>query len=359
MTRREMLAAAGSATAFFFQSARAQPRVMRNMGVASTSFGARMRAGGGFGGGRSRGGTPRATPIMPPFDIVAYAHEAGVSIVETNINLTDPEAVRKLRQQLDSNNLRVILSPRLPAQPSDVPAFDAAAKSAKEAGAFCLHAALTQRRYEEFDTMAQYLADFARCQRMVELAEPVLARHQIPLAIENHKGWRAVEQAAWLKRVSSEWVRAHLDFGNNISFCEDPMETLRILLPYIASSHIKDVALEPYEDGFTMSEVPLGEGFLDLKGMVAAIQKQHPNAIFDLEMMTREPLKIPVFTARYWVTFDDIPGRELAHILELVRKNKPRFPMPHTAGLSLEEQVKQEEQNNRKSLEWARQNLSL
>jgi sugar phosphate isomerase/epimerase len=207
--------------------------------------------------------------------------------------------------------------------------------------------------------MAQYLASFARNQRMVELAEPVLAKHNIRLGIENHKGWRAVEQAAWLRRMSSEWVCAHLDFGNNISFCEDPMDTLKILLPYIISSHIKDMAVEPYEDGFTLSEVPLGDGFLDIKGMVAAIQKQNPNAVFDLEMMTREPLKIPVYTAKYWATFEDIPGRDLAHILDLVRKNKPKFPVPHTEGLPLAEQVKVEEANNRKSLEWARQNLNV
>ena len=27
--------------------------------------------------------------------------------------------------------------------------------------------------------------------------------------------------------------------------------------------------------------------------------------IFALEMITREPLKIPVFTKKYWATFDD------------------------------------------------------
>ncbi len=296
---------------------------------------------------------------MPPFDIVAYAREARVGCVETLVNFNDPEAVKRFRQQLDSADLRAILSPRLPAEPTDVPAFDNAVKAAKEAGAVWLHAALTQRRYEEFDTMAQYLASFARNQRMVELAEPVLAKHRMKLGIENHKGWRAVEQAAWLKRVSSEWVCAHLDFGNNLSFCEDPMDTLRILLPYIISSHIKDMALEPYEDGFTISEVPLGEGFMDIKGMVAAIQKQNPNAVFDLEMMTREPLKIPVFTKKYWATFEDIPGRDLAHMLELVHRNKPKVPVPHTEGLPLEEQVKVEETNNRKSLDWARQNLNV
>ena len=91
--------------------------------------------------------------------------------------------------------------------------------------------------------------------------------------------------------------------------------------------------------------------------MVATLQKKDPNMPFDLEMMTREPLKVPVFTDKYWVTFGDIPGKDLAHILEIVHKNRPKSPVPHTEGLSLEAQVKQEDENNRKCIDWARQNL--
>ena len=106
------------------------------------------------------------------------------------------------------------------------------------------------------------------------LAEPVLRKYRIRLGIENHKGWRSAEQAAWFKRVGSEWVGVHFDFGNNVALCEDPSETLRNLLPYTFACHIKDMAVEPYEDGFLLSEVPLGEGFLDIKGMVASLRNK-------------------------------------------------------------------------------------
>jgi 3-oxoisoapionate decarboxylase len=358
MTRREAISAAGAAAAFSLKAAGTEPRVLKNMGVASTSFGARIRAGGGGRGGRGGQGRGSA-PIMPPFDIMDYAHETGVGSVETMLASYDADSIKKFRQKLDSYNLRLILSPRLPNEPSDVEAFDAAVKASKEAGAYSLHAAMTARRYEEFDTLEQYQASFQRCQKQIALAEPVLAKHKIRLGIENHKGWRAVEQAAWMKRVSSEFVCVHLDFGNNISFCEDPMDTLKILLPYIISCHIKDQAVEPYADGFTLSEVPFREGFLDLKGMVEMLQKKDPNMPFDLEMMTREPLKVPVFTDKYWATFGDIPGKDLAHILEIVHKNKPKSPVPHVEGMSLEAQVKFEDENNRKCINWARQNLPV
>jgi len=97
--------------------------------------------------------------------------------------------------------------------------------------------------------------------------------------------------------------------------------------------------------------------------MVAALQKKDPNMPFDLEMITREPLKIPVFTAKYWVTFDDayspLPARDLAHILDVVRKDPPKTPPPHTAGLSPEEFLKLEDLCVSKSIDWARKNLNL
>ena len=183
------------------------------------------------------------------------------------------------------------------------------------------------------------------------------------LGIENHKGFRAAEQAAWLKRVSSEYIGVCFDFGNNISLCEDPMDTLRALLPYAFFTHIKDMAVEEYEDGFLLSEVPMGEGILDLKAMVRLLRQKDPNMIFELEMITRDPLKIPVFTTKYWATFDDsyspLPGRDLAKTLALVRKDKPKAHLPRIAGLSPEAQIKLEDECNRKCLAWAHTNLAF
>ena len=197
----------------------------------------------------------------------------------------------------------------------------------------------------------------------MQLAEPVLSKYRMRLGIENHKGWRAAEQAAWLKRLGSEWVGVCLDFGNNLALCEDPMDTLRILAPYTFYAHIKDMALEEYEDGFLLSEVNMGQGILDLKQMVQELRQKDPNLIFELEMITRDPLKIPVFTPKYWATFDDsyspLPGRDLAKVLNLVRKNRSQAPLPRISGLTPEAQVKAEDENNRKCVAWARQNLNL
>jgi sugar phosphate isomerase/epimerase len=350
MTRREMLAAAtGAASALLsLKPGWAQPSVkpMRNMGGAPAGFPVRTRA--------ARGGAK-------PFDFVEYCHSLGFGVVETRLQATDPESFKALRQKVEGYNMRLILDVGYPRDEAGVAAFEAGVKGAKECGAFSLHAAMTARRYEEFNTFDEFKASFERNQKSIALAEPILRKYRMRLGLENHKGWRSAEQAAWLKRVGSEWVGVHFDFGNNVSLCEEPAETLRNLLPYVFACHIKDMAVEPYEDGFLLSEVPLGEGFLDIKGMVATIRNKDANIPFDLEMITREPLKIPVFTDKYWVTFNDsyspLPARDLAKVLAIVRKNKPKTALPQFAGLSPEAQLKLEDDNIAKSIEYARHNL--
>jgi sugar phosphate isomerase/epimerase len=376
ITRRQVLAAAGSASAMLaFDQASAQSPAgqLKNMGGAPAGFGAHASGGRGGLGAPARGAAPGGAVGEgggagrgrgPAFDFLGYFHGLGFGVAEgARPASNDPDAIRAFRARVDEYHMRVILDVGFPRDEKGVDAFEANVKMAKEAGAISLHAAMTQRRYEEFNDFASFKASFERNQKSIALAEPILRKYQIRLGLENHKGWRSAEQAAWLKRIASEWVGVHFDFGNNVSLCEDPNDTLKNLLPYTIACHIKDMAVEPYEDGFLLSEVPLGEGFLDIKGMVAALQKKDPNMAFDLEMIVREPLKIPVFTDKYWVTFDDqyspLPGRDLAHTLDLVRKNKPKTPVPHTAGIAPEAFLKLEDECVARSIDWARRNLNL
>ena len=118
-----------------------------------------------------------------------------------------------------------------------------------------------------------------------------------------------------------------------------------------------------YEDGFLLSEVALGDGFLDIPKMVADLQARDPEIVFALEMITREPLQIPVFTDQYWITFDDeyspLPGRDLARMLDIVRKNPPKKGLTRTAGLTPEQGLALENDLIDRSIAFARQHLNL
>nr|WP_290938706.1 hypothetical protein [Haliscomenobacter sp.] len=84
---------------------------------------------------------------------------------------------------------------------------------------------------------------------------------------------------------------------------EDPMEVITTLAPYAFSTHVKDMGLGEYEQGFLLSEVPLGSGVVDLSAAVALCKKMNPGITFNLEMITRDPLEIPCFSEGYWPTF--------------------------------------------------------
>jgi sugar phosphate isomerase/epimerase len=165
------------------------------------------------------------------------------------------------------------------------------------------------------------------------------------LAVENHKDWKAAELAAIIRDIDSEWLGVTLDFGNNVSLLEDPNEVIKILAPLAFSTHIKDMGVKKYTDGFLLSEVPLGEGIVDVKAGVNLCRKLNPDLTFSLEMITRDPLKIPCLTEDYWATFDEMKGVEFEKVMAMIEKNEFKTDLPSTSNLDSEGRLAFEEAN--------------
>jgi hypothetical protein len=119
------------------------------------------------------------------------------------------------------------------------------------------------------------------------------------------------------------------------------------------------MGVEETETGFLLSEVPLGEGIVDLPRMVQTIRAARPEAHFSLEMITRDPLHVPCLTGKYWATFVDVPGAALARTLASVRAYKPSTPLPRISGLSEEERYALELEHVERSIAYAREHLGL
>jgi hypothetical protein len=150
-----------------------------------------------------------------------------------------------------------------------------------------------------------------------------------------------------------------VDFGNNVAFLEDPLELAEALAPFALTTHLKDMAVRPYDQGFELSEVPLGQGFLPLPRIVEVIRKHRPEAPLCLEMITRDPLKVPYLTETYWTTFggrdEALVERFRAGILSKAWKE----PLPKVSGLPLEQMVAAEDENVRRSAAYARAHLGV
>lgn len=289
-----------------------------------------------------------------------YCHSIGAGGVQVAIGAKEQDYTRRLKQRAKSLGAYLEGQTSLPRQGSDVPRLEAEVRAAKDSGAAVMRAAmLSGRRYETFDSARAFLDFATQAWESITLAEPVMKRHGIRLAIENHKDWQAEEFVALLRRVSSEFVGACVDVGNNLALLEDPLDVVTALAPFAFSTHIKDIGVAESEDGFLMSEVPLGQGCLDLRAILATLRRANPQVRFNLEMITRDPLKIPCLAAKYWATFDDAPAARLARTLGFVRTHAAKIPLPRTAALSDTEKLRLEDDNVRASLAYARRELAL
>ena len=162
--------------------------------------------------------------------------------------------------------------------------------------------------------------------RQIAAAVPIVERHRMPLGIENHKDWRVDQQVALLEQYSSEYLGVCLDTGNNLAVLDDPMETIEKLAPWTFNVHFKDMAMEECESGFLLSEVPLGEGMLDMPRITETIRRARPGVRFSLEMITRDPLLVPCLSDRFWASFDGVNGIHLARALSRIRSGRPARP---------------------------------
>jgi sugar phosphate isomerase/epimerase len=216
---------------------------------------------------------------------------------------------------------------------------------------------LSGRRYETFTTAESFEKFAKQAYESLGLAEPVVAKHEMRLAVENHKDWRVPELLDILKRLGSRSVGVCVDTGNSIALLEEPLAVVEALAPLAFTTHIKDMAVMEYEEGFLLAEVPLGTGFLDMKKIIGVLRDKQPKIRLNLEMITRDPLKVPCLTSKYWATMERLPARELADALARVRSKAAR-EIPKVSTSALEKQIVMEEDNVRRCLEIARRDLS-
>jgi sugar phosphate isomerase/epimerase len=282
-----------------------------------------------------------------------YGRSLGAEGVQTSLGSTDPTVAQKIRAMVEKDGGYYEAELRLPKNEGDLDAFETDVRLAREAGATVARAYfMGTRRYEVVKSLDEFQRFHAEAQRSLVLAEPVLRKHRLKLAIENHKDCTSEELISLLRKVSSEWIGALVDTGNNIALCEEPHAVVEALAPFSMSVHLKDMAVQPDAEGFLLSEVPLGTGMLDLPRIIASLCKAHPAIVFNLEMATRDPLKIPCLTDGFWTTF---PGRRASHLaaaMERVTANPPKQPVPHITGKPVAEQLAEEEANNRHDLAW-------
>ncbi len=307
------------------------------MGVVVHSYGARWQ---------SRFNSQRYPGFGDAIQLLEHCKRIGAAGIQVGVSGWNKDFSASIRRKSENLNMYLEGSIALPKSKEDLERFEKEIITAKSAGVTVFRTVcLGGRRYETFQTQAEFEAFREQSLQSLQWSVPIVEKHRIKLAVENHKDWTAAELVDIINCLGSAAVGVTLDFGNNISLLEDPDKVIEVLAPIAFSTHIKDMAVQPYEKGFLLSEIPLGKGKVDLAKGVALCRKHNPEITFNLEMITRDPLEIPCLTSKYWATFGQKPAIQLAEMMEWVRKAAHSCHLPKVAGLTDEEKLDLEERN--------------
>ena len=297
--------------------------------------------------------------LFEPEHFFKHARRLGAGGYQVALGVLEPARATELRRQADDAGLYIEGILRAPKNPGDLERFDAEMKSASLVGAPAVRSTIfTGRRYEYFDSLEKYREHDKQARRSLELAAPIAEKYRVGFAPENHKDHRIEERVKALKAIDSEYVGACVDTGNNFALLEDPVETAKALAPWAHAVHIKDQAVQLVPQGFLFGDIPLGQGFIDLKQIVSVLQAARPKINFTLELLTRDPLLVPCLEPSYWSTFPDLPATDLAQTLRTVRDHQAKT-LQYPSKLKLPEQVELERQNVVQSIAYARDELGL
>ncbi len=355
-SRREFLysVSAMAATSFIEPAAKTP---MKSYGIAYTSFPIRMRqAREAAGNPNNRGPAISAEKFI---DLCQSFGADGVQMDFSQLTSTNADYLKRIRAQLESKGMFMEFAVRATAL-ENPEAFAAIASAANQLGVSILRiACLSGRRYEDFHEMAKWKEFATRWQTTLEKAEPMLRQHKLMVGVENHKDWLADEQVAILKKISSPYLGACVDFGNNMALLEDSLEVAEKLAPYAVTTHLKDMAMRPYDEGFELSEVALGDGSTPLAKIISTLRKRRPDIHICLEMITRDPLKVPYKTDHYWVTYERRDEARIRKFENGPLKKSSAKPLPRITGLSPAQALAFEDENLRRSGEYAKKTLKL
>jgi 3-oxoisoapionate decarboxylase len=353
INRREFLARTALATLAFGSTSalRGQPEGSRSkMGLVSYVFNVHHLAAKT---------NKTLVDLNDPLNFLEECHRLGAGGMQVPLGVRDQTYLNNLRQQAERYGMHVEAMLDFPRIDADLERFEKQLLAAKAAGATVARMTmLPGRRYEQFKTQEDYERACEQGLKSLRLAEPVATRHKFQLALENHKDHLVADKLEVLKKISSEYVGLCVDVINNFALLEDPVATARAFAPYAMTVHIKDGSIRESEEGFWLSDEPLGAGFLDLPAIVGILRQAKPNVRFNLETITRDPIQIPVRTEKYWATFTGRPRSVMEPMLKLA-KEKGVAQQTLVSRLLPAKQLELERRNVEQSLKHARENLAL
>lgn len=146
----------------------------------------------------------------------------------------------------------------------------------------------------------------------------------LKLAIEVHKDFQAWQFAQLVEEVK-DFVGIYLDTGNPVFVMEDPLQTVELLGKYALTFHLRDSVVYEHKRGVAVQWVPLGEGTIDFKAILAkAAEVCSPSIYYYIKPITgRPPAILNIYEPEFWRMFPRAKAADLARFLKLAKRGQP------------------------------------
>ncbi len=118
---------------------------------------------------------------------------------------------------------------------------------------------------------------------------PLLEKHQIVLALENHFDLKFSELIEVLSTLNHPLVRGCLDTTNALGEIITPLQTVEAMAPLSVCMHFKDFKVTKIIGGYTILGVAVGEGDQDCIGILSKALEINPAMEICIELGTPWP----------------------------------------------------------------------
>jgi sugar phosphate isomerase/epimerase len=215
-------------------------------------------------------------------------------------------------------------------------------------------------------TVEQHIDTMVRLLR--EVRSEAMDR-QVKVAVEVHKELQAWEFAELVERAGPEFVGIYLDTGNPVFVMEHPLTTVETLGKYAVTLHLRDSVVYEHPKGIAVQWVPLGEGTVDFREIIATAKRLCPKVhVYAKSITGRPPVVIPVWDEAFWKKwFPRGRSGDFARFVSLAKQGTPydramvvedlqgrQVPPPFVEAVQF-----QQREHLERSLRYARETLGL
>lgn len=167
----------------------------------------------------------------------------------------------------------------------------------------------------------------AHIETMIKLFRTVRSQAMdagVKFALENHKDLLCWQTRQVIEGAGKEIAGSYLDTGNPVFVMEDPMETVETLGPLAVTFHLRDSIIYETKTGIAVQWVPLGEGVVDFKAIIAKAKEILPPVYVYIKPITGRPPEIlPTLQTDFWKKWPDKKAESFARFLALAKSGHP------------------------------------